>query len=121
MMPEGLSFSLRVSLRRSEKFFGPGVASLLRLVERTGSLQTAAAEMQMSYSKAWKIIRKAEGELGFPLMERRVGGAGGGSSSVSAGGKRFLERYERFRQEVQDAAQRLFTECFEGGDTNETD
>ena len=83
MMPEGLSFSLRVSLRRSEKFFGPGVASLLRLVERTGSLQTAAAEMQMSYSKAWKIIRKAEGEL--------------------------------------DAAQRLFTECFEGGDTNETD
>ena len=31
MMPEGLSFSLRVSLRRSEKFFGPGVASLLRL------------------------------------------------------------------------------------------
>ena len=71
MMPEGLSFSLRVSLRRSEKFFGPGVASLLRLVERTGSLQTAAAEMQMSYSKAWKIIRKAEGELGFPLMERR--------------------------------------------------
>ena len=121
MMPEGLSFSLRVSLRRSEKFFGPGVASLLRLVERTGSLQTAAAEMQMSYSKAWKIIRKAEGELGFPLMERRGGGAGGGSSSGTAGGKRFLERYERFRQEVQDAAQRLFTECFEGGDTNETD
>ena len=40
---------------------------------------------------------------------------------VTAGGKRFLERYERFRQEVQDAAQRLFTECFEGGDTNETD
>ena len=54
-------------------------------------------------------------------MERRVGGAGGGSSSVTAEGKRFLERYERFRQEVQDAAQRLFTECFEGGDTNETD
>lgn len=65
MMPEGLSFSLRVSLRRSEKFFGPGVASLLRLVERTGSLQTAAAEMQMSYSKAWKIIRKAEGNWAF--------------------------------------------------------
>lgn len=85
MMPEGLSFSLRVSLRRSEKFFGPGVASLLRLVERTGSLQTAAAEMQMSYSKAWKIIRKAEGELGFPLMERRVGGAG----------RRLLERDRR--------------------------
>lgn len=76
MMPEGLSFSLRVSLRRSEKFFGPGVASLLRLVERTGSLQTAAAEMQMSYSKAWKSSARRRGNWlsadGAPRRRRRA-------------------------------------------------
>lgn len=121
MMPEGMAFSLRVSLKREQKFFGPGVATLLRLVERTGSLQTAAVEMRMSYSKAWKIVRAAEKELGFPLMERHVGGAGGGSSSVTAEGKRFLGRFERFDRQVHEAAEQLFLECFEGGDTDETD
>ena len=37
-----------------EKAFGPGMVMLLREVERTGSLQKAAKNMNMAYSKAWK-------------------------------------------------------------------
>lgn len=118
-MEHQLGYSLKVRLRTTETFFGPGVAQLLRLVEESGSLQNAAAEMGMSYSKAWKIIRVAETALGFPLMERHVGGSGGGSSSLTERGADFVTRYEGFQQEINAAADRLFLRYFEGGERHE--
>ena len=35
-------------------------------------------EMNMSYSKAFSIINRAEKVLGFPLTEKSIGGKGGG-------------------------------------------
>lgn len=116
-----LAYSLRVRLQKTDIFFGPGVGQLLRLVDETGSLQTAAARMEMSYSKAWKIVRKAEQQVGFPMMERRVGGAGGGSSQLTTNGKTFLERYEQFQHEIDQAADRLFLKYFGDGGYSETD
>ncbi len=112
MKPCDFNYSLRVRLKKEESFFGPGVAQLLRLVDQTGSLQTAAATMQMSYSKAWKIIRIAEKELGFSMMERHVGGAGGGSSQLTALGRDFVDRYESFQRDVYDVADKLFEKYF---------
>lgn len=50
--------------------FGPGTAQLLRGVERYGSLNRAAKEMGMAYSKAWTGIKNLEELFGFSLMER---------------------------------------------------
>ena len=47
------------------KFFGEGPFRLLRSVERTGSLRAAAMEMEMAYSKASKLLKQAETNLGF--------------------------------------------------------
>lgn len=47
---------------------------LLREVERTGSLQKAAKNMNMAYSKAWKMLKGAEKEWGFALTDREAGG-----------------------------------------------
>ena len=71
-----MDYQIRVKLKQDQIFFGPGVARLLRGIERTGSLQAAAAEMGMSYSKAWRILHTAERELGFLLVHRRAGGTG---------------------------------------------
>ena len=49
------------------KFFGEGPMQLLRAIERTGSLRSAAMEMEMAYSKANKLLKQAEANLGFPL------------------------------------------------------
>ncbi|MEM1484226.1 LysR family transcriptional regulator [Oscillospiraceae bacterium PP1C4] len=117
MEPCAFNYSLRVRLKKANSsFFGPGVADLLRLVDQTGSLQTAAATMQMSYSKAWKIVRTAEKELGFSMMERHVGGAGGGSSQLTEQGRSFIERYERFQREIYQTADKLFDKYFSGDD-----
>ena len=40
----------------------------------TESMKDACGEMGMSYSKGWKIINRAEKELGYELLERRHGG-----------------------------------------------
>ena len=124
-----MGYSLRVRLMGEKVFYGPGVAELLRRVDGTGSLQTAAAGMGMSYSKAWKIVRTAEAELGFSLMERHVGGPGGGFSRLTEEGKAFAGRYEKFQREVYEAADRLFARYFGGeaspaernGEKNEED
>ena len=36
--------------------FGPGKAELLEKIDELGSLQGAAAAMEMSYMKAWKFV-----------------------------------------------------------------
>ena len=62
-----------------EKFFGPGIAVLLHRVEEYHSIRQATLSMGMAYSKAWTIIRRAERELGFPLLNTTTGGSEGGA------------------------------------------
>lgn len=80
----------------SEKFFGNGPARLLAGVQEYGSLSASAKAMDMSYSKALKIIRRAEKALGFSLLESRSGGSDGGASKLSAKAELFLSLYLDF-------------------------
>jgi len=107
-----MTCSIRVRLKKKNYFFGLGVLEILQLVEKTNSLQTAAMTMEMSYSKAWKIVRAAEQELGFKLMDRRVGGVGGGSSQLTERGKDFVDRFERFNNEACKTTDMLFQKYF---------
>ena len=61
--------ALRVMLcdDAGERFFGEGPCRLLHLIEETGSLRSAAAQMGLSYSKALRLVQHAEKELGFAL------------------------------------------------------
>ena len=60
-----------------ERFFGEGPCRLLHLIEETGSLRSAAAQMGLSYSKALRLVQHAEKELGFSLTCKTIGGRGG--------------------------------------------
>ena len=66
-----LSYSMRLRIHGQDVFFGPGTEELLLLVNETGSLHMAAAKMGMSYSKAWKIIRRAAAAV-FPGSPRKA-------------------------------------------------
>ena len=48
---------------------GKGIVSLCKLVDETGSLNKAAAEMGMAYSKAWSILKHAEESFDIQLAE----------------------------------------------------
>jgi molybdate transport system regulatory protein len=92
-----------------EKIFGDGPWDLLKRVERTGSLRQAAAEIKMSYSQAWRLIRMIEKKLGYSLLEKQTGGSGGGYSKLTAAASDLTCAYDHFRQGTEKAIKELFT------------
>ena len=94
------------------KFFGEGPLRLLRSVEKTGSLRAAAMEMEMAYSKASKLLKQAEANLGFPLTIRSTGGKDGGGSILTPEGKYWLRQYEAYRDACVKANQSLYRQFF---------
>ena len=95
-----------------KKFFGEGPCRLLRAVEETGSLRSAAASMDMAYTKALKLLKNAEAALGFPLTVRLTGGKDGGGSVLTPQGKEWLKQYEAYRDACIQANRRLYLEHF---------
>ena len=107
-----LTYHLTLRLFLQEKSFGPGPMRMLEGVIKTGSLQKAAAEMGMAYSKAWKLIRGLEEEWGFSLLIRQTGGSKGGGSSLTEDAEELLSRYEAMLSEVTQAAEGAFNNFF---------
>lgn len=92
--------------------FGDGPARLLEGVEKYGSLRKAAQELGMSYNKAWRILHAAEQRLGFPLLDRSVGGSLGGGSRLTPQAQDLLDRYRAVLVEAAEALEAVFQRHF---------
>ena len=97
---------------QGERMFGPGVYELLVLVEETGSLLQAARTMRMSYSKAWRVTRRAEQYLGIELLSRQAGGPSGGGSVLTEEGRDLVRRFRAFVDEADDQLDELYLKHF---------
>ena len=107
-----MKYTLRLRIKGEDWFFGPGVARLLRAIEQTGGLKSAAAQMNMAYSKACRILKTAERELGFSLTHSKIGGIKGGGSTLTEEAIEFLERYENFQKDVYLETDKIFKTYF---------
>ena len=116
-----IRFVVSPRIMGEEKFFGPGIAQLLHRVEEYHSIRQATMSMGMAYSKAWAIIRRAERELGFPLLTTTTGGKEGGGASLTDQGRQFLSQYDRFCQLVTAHAQEDFQAGFGPAASGESD
>lgn len=105
-------FHVKVRVYNEEIAFGKGIAQILELVEQYGSLTAAYKTMGMSSSKAWKILHRAEADLGYPLLKSVSGGAHGGGTVLTPEGKELLEKYSQFEAQVQAFAQEAFQKIF---------
>ena len=92
--------------------FGDGRAELLERVAELGSFKKAVARFGMSYRGAWGYFRELERAAGFKLLERHPGGGPEGGTRLTPEGRRFLERYRRFRRGVDETVTRHFTRSF---------
>ncbi len=108
----GLHFKTKLVISKEEDFFGPGIYHLLQYIDETGSIQAAAAKMNLSYSKAWKMINKVEKQLGFRFLNRCNGGKNGGSSTITPEGRLFLERYQAMLADMQRITRGIFEMYF---------
>ncbi len=107
-----LQYHMRLRVYREERNFGPGVAELMQLVKEKGSLSAAVKEMHMSHSKAWKIIKRAEEDLGVSLMSGQSGGENGGKTVLTPEGEELLDKYQAFVRESQKEVDKIFHRIF---------
>ena len=102
-----------VLVENDEGFFGPGVRDLLLSIESEKSVRGASEKMQISYSKAWKIIRNVEKAMGESAVIRIHGGSDGGSASLTPACKALLQKYMDFEKKSRIANKKIFEEIFE--------
>jgi len=97
-----------------ELTLGDGLYELLQGIERLGSISQAAAAMRLSYREAWGRVRAAERRLGLHLLVTQVGGDEGGGTRLTPAARELLEKYGRFREEVNAALQEIYQKYFQG-------
>lgn len=91
-----------------QPFLGDGRYRLLAEVERSGSINAAAKALGISYRKAWSQLDSMESHAPFPLLERRIGGKGGGATRLTAAAQELLENFQELRGQVNAAADNCF-------------
>jgi len=64
---------------------------ILRRIGQVGSISEAARGADVSYKAAWQAIDTLTNLAGAPLVERTVGGSGGGGAQLTATGRQLLE------------------------------
>jgi len=97
----------RISLRTKIWFtkdnlmvFGEGLAKILYAIDEQGSLSKAAKSVGVSYRHAWGDLKRAEERLGFPLLERQIGGHSGGGAKLTVKARKLLNGYERLKRKI---------------------
>ena len=97
---------IRLSVKNPESgsnsVFGRGVADLCQGVKDTGSLNAAAKNMHMAYSKAWRIMKETEKALGFQLLNRD----GAHGSTLTSEGEALLNAYNKINAELEQYAEK---------------
>ncbi len=111
-MEKTLRAVLSVRLFTEQKSFGPGIAELLHRVDEHRSLRAAAQSMEMAYSKAWTIVKRAEEGLGCRLLVSSTGGKGGGGASLTDEARQLLAAYDRYCERLRAYGDRLLEEEF---------
>ena len=83
--------------------FGLGRYRMLDAVERTGSLQAAAAEMKMSYKALWLRIRASEERIGKSLVVRK-----GRGSRLTAFAQSLMKQFRRLQLIVHQESDEVY-------------
>src|SRR5262245_50076314 len=78
---------------------GPGKVALLRAIRETGSIRRAAVQLEMSYMRAWLLIRTMNRCFKEPLVNAARGGSKYGGAELTPMGIAALNLYGRLEAE----------------------
>ena len=91
---------------------GPGKAELLRHIAETGSISKAARRMEMSYNRAWLLVRTMNHCFKEPLVLSSRGGDDHGGAQLTKSGKEILSLYQRLESKFLTAARQPLARIF---------
>lgn len=106
-----MTYNLRAKIwleKENQKVFGDGPWDILKRIEQTGSIRKAAAEINMSYSQAWRLVRMIETNLGCAILEKKTGGSGGGYSTLTPQAAKLTAAYGSFRSAAENSLEQLY-------------
>jgi molybdate transport system regulatory protein len=89
---------------------GPGKAELLEHISETGSISEAARRMDMSYNRAWLLVRTMNLCFKEPLVMATRGGDSHGGAQLTRTGTRVLGLYQKLESRVLAATRRPLDE-----------
>lgn len=81
--------------------------ALLAEIAKAGSITQAAKAVGLSYKGAWNAIEDMSNLAGEPLLDRMVGGTGGGRTRLTARGEKLVRNFELIREEHARFVERL--------------
>jgi len=80
---------------------------ILRRIGQAGSISEAARGAGVSYKAAWQALETLANLAGTPLVEKAVGGSGGGGAVLTPAGQRVLQAADELARARQDVLARL--------------
>src|SRR5262245_37562390 len=76
---------------------------LLEAVDRLGSISKAARLVPMSYKTAWDALDDLDNLADHPVIERSVGGTGGGGTRLTGYGRKLVAMFRAVEDEYRSA------------------
>src|SRR5262245_65919137 len=89
---------------------------LLASLDRTKSISAAAKTVGLSYKAAWDAIEAMNNLADRPLVERSVGGRGGGGTRLTKRGGEIVATYRQVAEEHERFLARINARIDEGVD-----
>jgi len=88
-------------------FIGLGRVRLLENIKKTGSITKGAKAMKMSYRQAWQMVEDMNSRSEKPLVEKILGGKGGGGAVLTETGEKAIKLFYRLDEKVMKLSNEL--------------
>lgn len=104
--PRAVSLRPRLRVLKSDEIaLGPGKADLLDAIRRKRQLRAAAADLGMSYMRAWRLVQTMNRSFREPLVEYSRGGRPQGGARLTSFGAAILRLYREMERASLRASQ----------------
>ncbi len=85
-----------------ELYVGGGRVALLEQIDKLGSIAAAARSMGLGYRNAWLWIEAMNRLAPAPLVEKSLGGAGGGRAMLTEEGRKAISQYSKLNSAIKE-------------------
>ena len=92
-------------------FLGSGRIELLETIHKKGSISKAASHLNMSYKKAWTLIKSMNTQANSPLVEKEIGGKNGGGSRLTPTGKSIIKTFRKLEKKNKKYLEKELMKC----------
>lgn len=100
-MPNDVKVKYRIWVEwNGNQIIGPGIYDILKAINETGSIASAARKLGFSYKFIWTYLKKLEDILQVPLVQSRRGGRERGMTELTEVGQLLLKYYEEINAEI---------------------